>query len=123
MNTQEKLDQLAEFESQRDSLNAQRDELLAQILPADIKQKMDDINAEFNAKAHAVNENINTLSDEIRSEVLASGETIKGKYVMAIWNKGRTSWDSNKLDGMASIIPQINEARKTGEPSVSFKHV
>ena len=63
------------------------------------------------------------LRAEVQSEVLAGGATVKGSVYMAVWNKGRVSWDSKKLDGMMSIIPALKDARKEGEPTVSFRSV
>jgi hypothetical protein len=121
MNTIEKLDQLAEFQAQRDLLDLQKKDLIAAAFPAEVKQRLDEIEIEFAGKAEAVDANIVTLMDEIKAEVIAAGATVKGGVYMAVWNKGRTTWDSKKLDGMASLIPQLNDARKVGEPTVTFR--
>lgn len=123
MNTSQKLDAIAEYESQLDYLNAEQQRLLDEAIPAEVKARLSEIRAEFGGKSEAVAANIAALKDEISAEVLASGETAKGEHYMAVWNKGRTTWDSKKLDGMASIIPQLNDARKVGEPTVSFRSV
>jgi len=123
MDTTAKLDAIAEYESELDHLNAEQQRLLDEAMPAEVKARMAEIKTEFGGKAEAVAANIATLKDEISAEVLASAATIKGAYYMAVWNKGRTSWDSKKLDGMMSFIPQIKDAQKTGEPSVSFRRV
>jgi hypothetical protein len=59
----------------------------------------------------------------VKEQVLTKGSTAKGKYLMAVWSKGRVSWDSKTLDGLALILPQITTARKEGEPSVSFRKI
>jgi hypothetical protein len=58
-----------------------------------------------------------------KSAVLEMGETVKGEATMFVYSKGKTTWDGGKLDGMASIIPQLNDAKKVGEPSVSIRAV
>ncbi len=40
---------------------------------------------------------------------------------MAIWNKGRASWDGKKLEGYAMDHPEILQAQKVGEPTVTFR--
>ncbi|CAK0771531.1 hypothetical protein CCP3SC15_4350001 [Gammaproteobacteria bacterium] len=40
---------------------------------------------------------------------------------MAVYTKGRVSWDSKKLDGMMILVPELASARKEGEPSVSIR--
>jgi hypothetical protein len=42
---------------------------------------------------------------------------------MAVWNKGRESWDGKKLSGMMALIPQLEQARKIGEPTVSIRKI
>lgn len=120
---EQKLDQLAEFQAQRDLLDLQKKDLVTAAFPAEVRQRLDEIDAEFSGKAGAVDANIAELTEDIKSEVLALGVTAKGQFFMAIWNKGRTTWDSKKLDGMASIIPQLNDARKVGEPTVTLRKV
>ena len=121
MTTEEKLDQLADYRAQRDLLNLQKQELIDAVLTAEIKAKLAEIEAEFGMKAEAVNENIAGLEAEIKAEVIAVGHTVKGGSLMAVWSKGRVSWDSKKLDGMMILIPQLADARKEGDPSVSIR--
>ena len=47
--------------------------------------------------------------------------SVKGARLMAVWNKGRVSWDGKKLDGMRALIPQLNEARKVADPTVTIR--
>lgn len=123
MNTQQKLDAIAEYESQRDSLNAAKADAIEKALPAEIRAILGEIDVEFSAKFQAVDDNIATLTAEVKAEVLAAGNTVKGAHYMAVWNKGRVSWDGKKLDGMMSIIPALKDARKEGEPSVTLRKV
>jgi hypothetical protein len=64
---------------------------------------------------------IANLESEIKSEVLSRKQTIKFPNVMAVWNKGRVSWDSKLLEGMAKLEPKLLATRKEGEPSVSLR--
>lgn len=123
MMTSDKLNQLSEFYSQRELLNLKKQELIDQVLTPELKKQIGDIEAEFQLKTIAVEENITYLEADIKKEVLATGATAKGLNIMAVWNKGRTSWDSDKLKGMAILIPQLKEAMKVGEPTVSFRKI
>ena len=58
---------------------------------------------------------------EVKADVLAHGETVKGAHLMAVWVKGRTSWDSKRLDGYAAAHPEIETFRSVGEPSVTIR--
>ena len=121
MNTIELLDQLAEYESQRDILEMDRKRLVAEATPAEVTARIADINVEFAVKENTVAANIANLRAEIEAAVLSAEATAKGAHYMAIYTKGRVTWDGKKLDGMMSIIPALKDARKEGEPSVSFR--
>ena len=123
MGTAQKLDAIAEYESELDHLNAEQQRLLDEAVPAEIRARLAEIRTEFSGKAEAVAANITALKDEISADVLAKCETVKGQYYMAVWSKGRVSWDGKKLDGMMSIIPALKDARKEGEPGVSFRRL
>ena len=65
------------------------------------------------------------VEDMIRAEILKQGKPFKCDWGSASFRKAydRTSWDSKKLDGLALVIPQINECKTvtTVEASVSLK--
>jgi hypothetical protein len=117
----EKLDRLAEFQSQRDILSLDKQAALDSVLTPEIKAKLAEIEAEFSDKAQSVNENIAALEAEIKADVLAHGETVRGSRLMAVWNKGRVSWDDKGLQGYMKAHPDLAEFRKQGEPSISIR--
>ena len=123
MSTEQKLDQLTEMYAQRDMLAQYKAEAIKQALPPEVIATLAEIEAEFSDKAAAVNDNIAALEAEIKADVLTCGATVKGATMMAVWNKGRVSWDGKKLEGMMAIIPGLAEARKEGEPTVSLRAV
>lgn len=123
MNTVEALNLLAEYYAQRDLLQAQKQEQLDKIYTPEIRQQAADLEVEFAQKGEAVTANIAKLEAEIKAAVLVEGATAKGDHLMAVWNKGRESWDGKKLSGMMALIPQLEQARKTGEPTVSIRKI
>jgi hypothetical protein len=123
MNTTEKLDLYADLLSAPDAIRLQKQALIDQVYTQEIKDRIAEIDAEFAPQLLAAEENAAALKAEIEAEVLAVGSTVKSSHLMAVWNKGRVSWDSKKLDGMMSLIPQLADARKEGEPTVSFRKV
>src|SRR3990167_7164845 len=60
---------------------------------------------------------------EVEVAVLDKKETISGEHYIAVWNKGRESWDGSKLNGFAMAHPEILQAKKIGEPTVSFRKI
>ena len=79
------------------------------------------LKAQFEADNKALIDEIASDSAEIKAEVLERGETVKTPAMHAIWNKGKTTWDSRLLDGYAVAHPEILQARKVGNPTVSFR--
>ena len=121
MNTIEKLDQLADFRSQRDSINFQEDEAMKAAYPPELKKTLEDIEVEFAGRMEIVNEKIAALEKEVKAEVLENGATVKGAYLQAVWNKGRVSWDIKALDGYIVAHPELEQLRKQGKPSVAIR--
>jgi len=123
MTAKEILEQLTELYAQKDLLNIAKDEARDAAIPEEVEAALADIDAEFSPKLEAVAEKIEALEAEAKAAVLAEGETVKGGALQAVYTKGRVTWDGKKLEGMASLLPQLKDARKEGEPSVSIRKV
>ena len=117
----QKLDQLAEFQSQRGVAMLEKQALLDEIYTAEIKARMAEIEAEFATKTEGVAANIAALEAEIKRAVVAHGASVKGSVFHAVFAKGRVSWDTKSLDGYATAHPELLAFRKEGEPSVSIR--
>lgn len=117
----QKLDQLAEHQSQRDAISLQKQSLIDEILTAEIKAKLAEIDTEFADKTSAVNENIASLEAEVKDAVRVLGVSVKANFLHAVWVKGRVSWDTKAMDGYAVAHPEILFMRKEGDPSVSLR--
>lgn len=114
------LDQLAEFKSQRDLVDIWKKEAIKKAMPPTVVKILEDINAEYDQKCEAVDENISNLEKAIKEEVLKVGKTVGGKYFEARYNQGKVSWDTKALDGMAKLIKEIATCRKVGDPYISI---
>jgi len=90
----EKLDQLAEFHSQRDMITQEKQALIDKILTDEIKARVMEVETEFADKIDAVNANIAALEKEIKQAVLEYGTSVKGSFFHAIYVKGRVSWNT-----------------------------
>ena len=115
------LEQLTEFYAQRDLLMIDKKRALEDAMPAEVKQRMNELEAEFGDKEEAVKDNIAALEAEVKQAVLDEGATVKGGSVQAVYVKGRVSWDSKALDGYCKAHPELEEYRKQGNPSVSLR--
>jgi len=121
MDTKEKLDAIFDLRSAQDLLENDKQALINQVLTKEIRDKIAEIEAEFSNSD--ISEKINALTEEVKSEVVAAGETVKGTYLMAVYNKGRVSWDTKALDGYIKAHPEIESFRKQGDPSVSIRGI
>lgn len=116
-----KLDQLSELYAQRDLSTLDKQRMIDEILTAEIKAKIAEIEAEFSGKSEVVSEKIAALEAEIKEAVKLNGASVKGQFLQAVFTKGRVSWDNKSLDGYLKAHPELAEFRKEGEPSVSLR--
>jgi hypothetical protein len=114
--------QLHDYEQVLLNTQLQEQELIDQAMPDEVKQALAEIHAEFAARLTIAAANIENIKQNIRTEVLKVGRTVENEYYQVQWKKGRSGgFDTKMLEGMARLIPQLNDARKPdGEPSVSF---
>jgi hypothetical protein len=115
------LEKLSELYDQRDALEAQKRDMIAQVLTPEVLARLDEIEAEFAQKEEGAATAIDALETQIKADTLAHGETVKGSAFVAVWSKGRVSWDGKGLGAYAQAHPDILEYRKEGEPSVSIR--
>ena len=123
MDTKQKLDLLADWQAQRTLIEMDKVKAIESVMTPEIKQALADIEAEYSTKYEGVDANIAALTEQVKAAVLAGGASVKGSYLHAVYAKGRVSWDNRKLEGLMMVIPQVAEARKEGEPSVSIRKI
>ncbi len=120
-NITEKLDQLANYQAQRDVLELEKQALIDQVIPPEVKARLEEIESEFTGKRESVDANIAALEAEVREEVLRQGATVRSTFLRVVYNPGRVTWDTKKLDAYARARPEILEFRKQGEPFVTIQ--
>lgn len=117
------LEQLTEAYARRDILNIDQAHALDAAIPAEVKQAMVDVAAEYQPKHDLIAEQIAALEEQAKQAVLTIGETTKGGALQAVYTKPRVTWDSKQLDGLMIVIPELAQARKVGLPSVSIRKI
>lgn len=88
-----------------------------------VKDQLDALSAEMEPKMTVATFDAQEAERTVKTLVLELGKSVKGDTLHAVYAKGKTTWDGAKLDGMVSLIPQIADARKVGQPSVSIREV
>lgn len=117
------LDMLANHQAQVEYLKLEKQQLIDEAIPAEIKQRLDEIEAEFSGKAEVAQATINSLTEAIKAAIIAHGATVKSEFYQAVYVKGRESWDGKSLKGYAAAHPEVLAFLTTGQPSVSLRTV
>ena len=123
MDIRELLDKLADSKSAIDLLRFQQEELVESILTEEQRIQIGDIRSEFGGKIESFERDVKQLEDSIKALVSASGESVKGTKLHAVFISGKTTWDGRGLSGYAVAHPEICAFAKTGEPSVQIRVV
>lgn len=119
----ENLNALAQLRTKLNEVNALEEITVKNALPAEVVEKIDKIQAKFEKVRTALTTQVTQLEARIKDDVKKLGFTVKGAELMATFNKGRVSWNDDKLTSYAADHPEIKEFRKVGEPSVSIRAI
>lgn len=121
MDIYEKIEKYSDLGVGIDLIHQEKQALIDTVLTPEIKEKLAEIDAEFDPKVEQLLQEKSQLEAEIKDEVLNAGRTIKGTYHSFVWSKPRVSWDTKALDGYALAHPEIAQFRAEGAPSVSVR--
>jgi hypothetical protein len=123
MTTEDKLKKIEELYSEGDSITLSRQAEIDKIITPEVRAKLDEIDKLFDPKFTSIDNEISQLEKEIRDEVLLIGKSIKGRSLHAVYISGRVTWDTSKLEGLMIAIPQLQQLRRVGNPSVTIRKV
>jgi hypothetical protein len=121
MDIYEKIEKYSDIGFGIDLIHQEKQALIDTVLTPEIKEKLAEIDAEFDPKVDALSQQKSMLEADIKQEVLSAGRTVKGTYHSFVWSKPRVSWDDKGLSGYALHHPEILQFRKVGNPSVSVR--
>ena len=121
MDIYEKIEKYSDLTFGIDAVSQEKQALIDQVLTPEIKEKLAEIDAEFDPKADELSQQKSMLEADIKMEVLQAGQTVKGTFHSFVWSKPRVSWDTKALDGYALAHPEIAQFRTEGSPSVSVR--
>ena len=112
-------DRLADIELIRAEKDAGRGEILARVQP-----ELDALDFAYADSIAVLRSEADILEADIRAAVLALGKSPeKGSRLQAVYAKGRITWDTKGIEGLAKAYPVLLDFRKVGLPSVSFRAV
>ncbi|HIP96538.1 MAG TPA: hypothetical protein EYH32_04905 [Anaerolineae bacterium] len=113
------LDELAELREQMRRLKDDRASALCRIIPAEVQEAIDDVEAEFAPKFEAVDRAARELEARIKAATRSLGKTVQGTRLQAVFQT-RTSWDNRALNGYAAAHPEVLRFRRQTK-SVSIR--
>lgn len=87
---------------------------------APIQQQIDLLTAEIKERTKSIDSHISDIRAHVLKHVLEHGETVKGSSLWAVYNHGRTSWDTKALTGYGAAHPEIMVFKTQGDPYVSI---
>jgi hypothetical protein len=88
---------------------------------AEVNTRKQEINLEFAGQTEVVEKNIADLTATIKKQPIE--ETTRGKTWMAVHVKGRVTWNTDMLDGMIIVFPELGKARKEGPPTITLRRI
>lgn len=117
------LDQLADLRHALDSIRLSKQDAVDAAIPPEVKADLAAIDLEYAPMIEEAEARCAALEQQVKTEVLAHGATVKGARVQAVYIRGRVTWDAKALDGYAMDHPELFVFRKEGAPSVSIRAV
>jgi len=119
----ELLEEYTDIVLHKADIESKKQAVIDTILTPEIKQQLADVDAEFAPTIDKLNLDLSIKESELKGAVVQEGQTVKGTTHMAVFSKGRVSWDTKMLDGLSLVIPQLANAKTVGSPSVSIRLV
>lgn len=104
-----------------DILNNDKQALKDSVIPADIKAKLAEIDAEFDGKMEALSMERATLEAEIKEAVLQAGQSLKGTHHCFTFVQPAAIWNDKAVLGFAISNPQLMQFRKEKPPFVQVR--
>lgn len=120
------LNELAKLQDQREALRLAyeaKSEAIIQPLLEPVRAQLDDLDNGYREAVSEIDFRAGVLTERIKGNVLATGESVKGDELQAIYTKPRITWDSRGLEGFMVAHPEIVAFRKVGQASVSLRKV
>lgn len=118
------MNQYVEMKAQAAQHESEKQRLIEDTLPPDVRQRVAEIEAEFAGKSQAAEEALAQLEEKIKAAVVAAQANVAVEGMKVSYHSGRVTWDSKGLDEAMASDPQIAEAigqyKKQGKDYASF---
>jgi hypothetical protein len=119
----QKLDRLSRLYEQKQKYSSEKQEIINGLITPEIKAKIDEVEAEFKQQEEIIIKSIDSLESEIKADTAKFGSTVRSSGFMAVWSKGRITWDTKGLTSFAGSHPEVLEYKREGNPIVSVRRL
>jgi DNA-binding Lrp family transcriptional regulator len=116
----EKLERLSNLRNAAEFTRLDYETKRKQILKQ-VQSQLDALDSEYKPVLERAEENIASLENEIKTDVLLHGESVSGGMYRATYTQGRISWDNEGITKYAESNPDVLQFRKQGQPIVSLR--
>jgi peptidoglycan hydrolase CwlO-like protein len=104
----------------RDTVKEQEGKIEA-LYTKKLKDAVDAIKETYSGSINSLTKEITELENSIKESTRIIQHTVNGESLRAVWSKGRTSWNTDSLEGYAVVHPEILIFKTVGDPSVSIR--
>lgn len=114
---------LENLEDKISFLNLERDRLREEAIPENVRQVLREIDEEFAPQIEETRNLADKVREQIKNLVLEHKQSVSTPTgrVVAIFRKGPSGWDTQRLRQYAEKHPEINSFITEGQPSVIIK--
>jgi len=109
---QEKMDELADTEIQRDMVVAERETLRQKQIPIQVQAELEQIDEEFAPKIEQIELNIKARKEQLQALLKEYARPVKSKYYNWSYEE-EVTYDAKAMDGYALNHPEILWMRST----------
>ena len=117
----EKIKELETALVQSDALDDEYDRKRKELIPPEVQAALDDLAAEYGPMLMSAEIAIAIKEDNLKALVIQSEKSHKGERLHFVFTPAKPKYNVQMLEGMRTLIPQLNAAREQGKPSVSLR--
>lgn len=114
-----------EMKGQVSLLQSEKQKLVEDAMPAEVRKKVKDIEAEFEGKFEKAEAALTESEEEIKAAVVSLRQTLSVSGLKADFHPGRVSWDAKGLEKTMDANPEVAKLiapyKKQGKAYASFR--
>lgn len=119
------MNQYIDTKSQISLLGADKQKLIDEAMPKEVRERVEEIEEEFAGKTEKAQKDLEKLEETIKAGIVSLKKTLVVKGMKAFYYEGRVTWDAKGLEGVIKNNPDvakvITKFKKQGKDYASFR--